>query len=109
MRLQKEFEMIRWYMQHQHIVQAVTLAHEWLSALAEHDATLDRQQLSTLQDQLRRLRNDLAHAGMDANRRRHTTAIQTQMQKIYQELENLQRSRMGRGKKEEKRGQHDAG
>jgi CRISPR-associated DxTHG motif protein len=87
-RLSKEFDMISWYIAHQHIVPAATLANEWLS-LAQKYNYFDQQRVSKTQEELRHLRNDLAHAGTDPRRRQDAKALQVQMQKIYQDLKAL--------------------
>ncbi|EKV02766.1 CRISPR-associated protein, Csx2 family [Leptolyngbya sp. PCC 7375] len=87
-RLDKEFEMITWYMEHQHLVQAATLIHEWINSALESNY-FNRQQLLYIKEEARKLRNDMAHAGKDIARRQEATTIQTQMQKVYQDLKQL--------------------
>jgi CRISPR-associated DxTHG motif protein len=99
--------LIRWYLDHNHIVQAVTLAREWVvsdyarqKSLSRDDAedelnqranNQESDELVQLWSSIRNIRNDLAHCGFGREEGQvlSATSIRQNAEKVVEQIERL--------------------
>lgn len=99
--------LIRWYLKHNHIVQAMTLAREWVvsdyarqKSLSRDDAEAelnqraenhDKDEIIQLWNRIRELRNDLAHCGFGRAEGQVLSAasIRQNAEKVVEQIEQL--------------------
>jgi len=99
--------LIRWYLNHNHIVQAVTLAREWVvsdyarqKSLSRDDAedelnqranNQESDELVQLWSSIRNIRNDLAHCGFGREEGQvlSATSIRQNAEKVVEQIEQL--------------------
>lgn len=100
-------KLIRWYFNHNHIVQAVTLAREWVvsdyarhKSLSRDDAEAELNQRANNQESnelvqlwssIRNIRNDLAHCGFGraAGQVLSAASIRQNAEKVVEQIEQL--------------------
>jgi hypothetical protein len=99
--------LIRWYLDHNHIVQAVTLAREWVvsdyarqKSLSRDDAEAELNQRANNQESdelvqlwssIRNIRNDLAHCGFGRAEGQvlSATSIRQNAEEVVKQIERL--------------------
>ena len=110
--LKKQYQQIKWYMENQHYIQAITLMREWLISYECHNYPgnwLDRKIREEAEDNIRhrvlfeeppvpiglwedcKIRHDLAHCGMRLRPRKAAAAI-TKIKKLFQDFKNFAKS-----------------
>lgn len=105
--------LIRWYLKHNHIVQAVTLAREWVvsdyarqKSLSRDDAEAELNQRANNQENdelvqlwssIRNIRNDLAHCGFGRAEGQVLPAasIRQNAEKVVEQIEQLAQQEAG--------------
>ena len=106
--------LIRWYLNHNHIVQAVTLAREWVvsdyarqKSLSRDDAEAELNQRANNQESdelvqlwssIRNIRNDLAHCGFGRAEGQvlSATSIRQNAEEVVKQVERLARQEFER-------------
>jgi hypothetical protein len=99
--------LIRWYLDHNHIVQAMTLAREWVvsyyaqqKSLSRNDAenelnqranNQENDELVQLWSSIRNIRNDLAHCGFSRAEGQvlSATSIRQNAEEVVKQIERL--------------------
>jgi CRISPR-associated DxTHG motif protein len=99
--------LIRWYLDHNHIVQAMTLAREWVVSYYAQQKSLSRDdaedelnqrannqesdELVQLWSSIRNIRNDLAHCGFGREEGQvlSATSIRQNAEKVVKQIEQL--------------------
>jgi CRISPR-associated DxTHG motif protein len=105
--LPTQVKLIRWYLDHNHIVQATTLAREWVvsyyaqqKSLSRNDAESELNQRANNQENdelvqlwssIRNIRNDLAHCGFGREERQvlSATSIRQNAEEVVKQIERL--------------------
>jgi len=105
--LPTQAKLIRWYLNHNHIVQAMTLAREWVVSYYAQQKSLSRDdaedelnqrannqesdELVQLWSSIRNIRNDLAHCGFGREERQvlSATSIRQNAEEVVQQIEQL--------------------
>ena len=105
--LPTQAKLIRWYLNHNHIVQAVTLAREWVvsdyarqKSLSRDDAedelnqranNQESDELVQLWSSIRNIRNDLAHCGFGREEGQvlSATSIRQNAEEVVKQIERL--------------------
>ena len=105
--LPTQAKLIRWYLNHNHIVQAMTLAREWVVSYYAQQKSLSRDdaedelnqrannqesdELVQLWSSIRNIRNDLAHCGFGREERQvlSATSIRQNAEEVVKQIERL--------------------
>jgi CRISPR-associated DxTHG motif protein len=105
--LPTQAKLIRWYLNHNHIMQAMTLAREWVVSYHLHKEGRDwrsrkeREQMEkrlreslqqdSLWSKIAEIRNDLAHCGFGREERQvlSATSIRQNAEKVVEQIERL--------------------
>jgi CRISPR-associated DxTHG motif protein len=105
--LPTQAKLIRWYLDHNHIVQAMTLAREWVvsyyaqqKSLSRNDAenelnqranNQENDELVQLWSSIRNIRNDLAHCGFGREEGQvlSATSIRQNAEEVVKQIERL--------------------
>jgi len=105
--LPTQAKLIRWYLNHNHIVQAMTLAREWVvsyyaqqKSLSRNDAedelnqranNQENDELVQLWSSIRNIRNDLAHCGFGREEGQvlSATSIRQNAEEVVKQIERL--------------------
>jgi CRISPR-associated DxTHG motif protein len=105
--LPTQVKLIRWYLDHNHIVQATTLAREWVvsyyaqqKSLSRNDAenelnqranNQENDELVQLWSSIRNIRNDLAHCGFGREEGQvlSATSIRQNAEEVVKQIERL--------------------
>jgi CRISPR-associated DxTHG motif protein len=105
--LPNQAKLIRWYLDHNHIVQAMTLAREWVvsyyaqqKSLSRNDAenelnqranNQENDELVQLWSSIRNIRNDLAHCGFGRKEGQvlSATSIRQNAEEVVKQIERL--------------------
>ena len=105
--LPNQAKLIRWYLDHNHIVQAMTLAREWVvsyyaqqKSLSRNDAenelnqranNQENDELVQLWSSIRNIRNDLAHCGFGREEGQvlSATSIRQNAEEVVKQIERL--------------------
>jgi CRISPR-associated DxTHG motif protein len=105
--LPTQAKLIRWYLDHNHIVQAMTLAREWVvsyyaqqKSLSRNDAenelnqranNQENDELVQLWSSIRNIRNDLAHCGFGRKEGQvlSATSIRQNAEEVVKQIERL--------------------
>jgi len=111
--LPTQAKLIRWYLDHNHIVQAMTLAREWVvsyyaqqKSLSRNDAenelnqranNQENDELVQLWSSIRNIRNDLAHCGFSRAEGQvlSATSIRQNAEEVVKQIERLAQQEFG--------------